>query len=263
MMLRRELTFLAALWKANLLKHMEYRAAFLSQILGMILNNGVYFLFWVIFFDRFKEVRGWALPDMMLLFGIVATGFGIGTYLFGNVLALSEVISEGRLDYFLSLPRPVLIHTLASNSVASGMGDFTYGILSYAFSGYLTPDGFARFFLGALTGTCVFLGILILAQSMAFWLGNANMLAAQVTNAIITFSIYPITLFDGTAKLLLFTVLPAAFIGAIPAEFVRSFTWTDLGMMAGAAVVFLGLGVYVFHRGLRRYESGSAMQIQS
>jgi len=262
-MFRRELRFLTALWKANLLKHMEYRVAFISQVLGMILNNGVYFLFWVIFFDRFEEVRGWALPDMLLLFGIVATGFGIGTFLFGNVLTLSEVISEGRLDYYLSLPRPVLLHTLASRSAASGMGDFTYGLFSYAVSGYLTPDGFGRFLLGALAATCVFLGILILAQSAAFWLGNANMLARQMTNAIITFSIYPITLFDGTAKLLLFTVLPAAFIGAIPAEFVRAFTWTDLALLVGAAITFLGLGILVFQRGLARYESGSAIQIQS
>jgi len=94
-MIRRELTFLLALWKANLLKHMEYRTAFLTGIIGMFLNNGVYFLFWVLFFDRFKEIRGWALPDMLLLCGIVATGFGIGAYLFGNVLTLAEVISQG------------------------------------------------------------------------------------------------------------------------------------------------------------------------
>ena len=75
----------------------------------------------------------------------------------------------------------------------------------------------------------LFLAVLVLANSAAFWLGNANMLAAQVTNAVLTFSLYPITLFDGTAKFLLFTVLPAAFIGAIPAEFVRSFSWGVLG----------------------------------
>ena len=106
--LRRELTFLLALWKANLLAAMEYRAAFLSQVIGMILNNGIYFIFWVIFFDRFQEVRGWSLDEMFLLFGIVASGFGLGVYLFGNVTLLADVIASGRLDYYLSLPRPAL-----------------------------------------------------------------------------------------------------------------------------------------------------------
>lgn len=53
------LKFLFAVWKANLQSAMEYRASFLSQMIGMMVNNAIYFLIWVIFFDRFKEVRGW------------------------------------------------------------------------------------------------------------------------------------------------------------------------------------------------------------
>ncbi len=108
----------------------------------------------------------------------------------------------------------------------------------------------------------IFLSVLVIAHSTAFWLGNANLLAAQATNAMITFALYPITLFDGTAKFLLFTILPAALVGAVPAEFVRSFSWSVLGQLVVATLVFLGLAIVIFHRGLRRYESGSAIQTQ-
>lgn len=260
--LRRESSFLWALWKANLLAATEYRVAFLSQVVGMMLNNALYFVFWVIFFQRFEEVRGWSLNEMLLLFGVVAVGFGLATFFFGNILSLSEVIAEGRLDYYLSLPRPVLMHVLASGSSPSGMGDFTYGLISFALAGHFGIDAIARFVLGALLATVVFLSVLVIAHSAAFWLGNANLLANQVTMAMITFSLYPITLFEGTAKLLLFTLLPAAFVGAAPAEFVRAFTWQTLGQLLAAAAIFLSLAVWLFHRGLRRYESGSAIQTQ-
>jgi ABC-2 type transport system permease protein len=62
--------------------------------------------------------------------------------------------------------------------------------------------------------------------------------------------------------LILFTVLPAAFIGSVPAEFVRAFSWEQLAMMTAAAAGLLFLSVFVFYRGLRRYESGSAIQVQ-
>jgi hypothetical protein len=104
--INREFKFLRALWQANLLAAMEYRVAFLSQVVGMMLNNALYFIFWVLFFERFEEVRGWALNDMLLLFAVVATGFGAAVVLFGNVVSLTEVIANGRLDYYLSLPRP-------------------------------------------------------------------------------------------------------------------------------------------------------------
>ena len=142
-MVKREFTFLLALWKANLLSAMEYRVSFISQVIGMMLNNGIYFLFWVIFFERFDQVRGWELSDMFLLFGFVAAGFGLSVYLFGNLTFLAEIITTGRLDYYLALPRPVLLHTLASSSRISGLGDFTYGIISILVAGKITGDSFA------------------------------------------------------------------------------------------------------------------------
>ncbi len=260
--MRREFTFLLALWKANLLSAMEYRVAFLTQVIGMMLNNGVYFLIWVIFFDRFENIRGWGLNEMMLLFGVVACGFGLGVFLFGNTTALAGIIAKGQLDYYLSLPRPVLIHVISSSSVTSGLGDFTYGILSFLAARQFTAPAVLRFACGVVVSTIVFVSFLVFVQSLAFWLGNAELLGQQAVNAVITFSLYPINLFDGTAKLLLFTVIPAAFVGAVPAELIVTFSWDRFALLLAAAAVLLVLAVFTFYRGLRRYESGSAIQSQ-
>ncbi len=260
--MRRELTFLFALWKANLLAAMEYRTAFLSQVVGMMLNNAVYFVFWVIFFDRFKEIRGWGLEEMFFLFGVVAVSFGLTAFLFGNAMDLASVIANGRLDYYLSLPRPVLLHVLASRSISSGLGDFAYGVLSFLIARQFAPDTVARFVLATALAVVIFISFLTLVQSLAFWTGNTAQLSQQATNAMVTFSIYPITLFDDSARLILFTVIPAAFIGAVPAEFIRHFEWTTLAQLLAAALVLLALAMTVFRLGLRRYESGSAIQVQ-
>ena len=235
----RELKFLLALWQANLLAAMEYRVAFLSQVVGMMLNNGMYFVFWILFFDRFQAV-----------------------VLFGNVVSLTEVIANGRLDYYLSLPRPVLLHTLASGSIPSGMGDFVYGIVSFLAAGQLSWDAWLRYLLGATVAALLFCALMVIVHSAAFWLGNADVLAQQAFNAVLTFSMYPITMFDGAAKFLLFTILPVAFIGAVPTGFVRAFSWSVLGQMLLVTTIFLTLAMVIFHRGLARYESGSAIQTQ-
>src|SRR5512143_2254148 len=119
-MLRSNLRFLLAVWKANLQSAMEYRLAFLSQVLGMMVNNFIYFAIWIVFFQRFKEVRGWGINDMWVTYGILASSFGLVSLLFGNAFNLSEIIMKGRLDYYLSLPRPVLLHTIASRMIGSG-----------------------------------------------------------------------------------------------------------------------------------------------
>ncbi|MCU0494698.1 MAG: ABC-2 family transporter protein [Chloroflexaceae bacterium] len=260
--MQRELRFLLALWKANLQAAMEYRAAFLSQVVGMILNNAAYFTFWILFFDRFQEVRGWNLNDMVLLFSTVAASFGLAVYLFGNVLTLADIIAGGKLDYYLALPRPVLLHVLASRSIASGLGDFSYGLVTFLLVSWHSPDALARFLVGLVCGGTVLLAFLVLVQSLAFTIGNASQLSGQAVNAMLTFAMYPLALFDGNARLLLFMLIPAAFLGSVPVAFTQAFSWPNLLLLAGGAALFLALALLAFYRGLRRYESGSAMQIQ-
>lgn len=256
------LKFLLAVWKANLLSAMEYRAAFFAQVIGMMLNNFMYFAIWIIFFQRFGDVNGWGIGDMWITFGVLASAFGLVSLLFGNAFNLGEIIMKGRLDYYLSMPRPVLLHTVASRMIGSGMGDFTYGFISYGFSGQFSADGLARYVLATLLAASVFAAFLILMQSLAFWFGLMTNFIALMINAITTFGIYPITLFDSTAKFILFTIIPAAFIGALPADFIHEFSWGTLTEMFVGAVVFLTLAIFVFNRGLRRYESGSAIQTE-
>lgn len=258
----KEIKFLLAIWKANLQSNMEYRVSFLSQVIGMMLNNGMYFLIWVVFFDRFNNVRGWGISDMYITFGITASAYGLVSLLFGNAFNLGDIINRGRLDYYLSLPRPVLLHAITSRSIASGMGDFTYGLLSFAVSGVFTWDGLARFVLAVIFSALVFVSFLLIVQSLAFWIGSTSYLSGITLNAMITFAIYPITLFDTGARLILFTLIPAALMGAVPASFVRAFGWDTLGQLALGGIVFLTLAVFIFYSGLRRYESGSAVQVE-
>ena len=58
-------------------------------------------------------------------------------------------------------------------------------------------------------------------------------------------------------------MIPAAFIGALPAEFVRSFDLSQLAQISVGSAIFLSLATFVFYRGLRRYESGSAIQVRT
>jgi len=258
----KHIKFLFAVWQANLQSVMEYRISFLMQVIGMMVNNFIYFVIWMIFFDRFREVRGWGIDEMYITYGVIASAFGLVSVFFGNSFMLGDIINNGRLDYYLSLPRPVLLHAVSSRMISSGMGDLTYGFLSYVVSGQFTWDGLLRFILAVLLAAVIFAAFLILVNSLAFWAGTVSSFSSLMVNAMITFGIYPITLFDNYAKLILFTVIPAALMGAVPAEFIAQFTWQTLAELLLGAMIFLGLAVTVFRLGLRRYESGSAIQVE-
>jgi ABC-2 type transport system permease protein len=260
--LKAELNFLRALTAVNLSSAMEYRTSFLTQILFMFINNGIYFVFWLIFFNQFGEVRGYDIGDIYLLFAIVAFGYGIGHLFAGNTgKHLAYVIAQGRLDYYLVLPRNLLLHVIFSRMQVSAVGDISFGLMAFLFAARLQFLDWLYFLVAGVAAGLVFVGFAVIAGSLAFYMGNAQYASQQMANAIVTFALYPNTLFTGVARFLLYTAIPAFFVGALPVEIVKGHDSLLLLGLWGFVIVIWVLAVLIFYGGLRRYESGSAINV--
>jgi ABC-2 type transport system permease protein len=101
----------------------------------------------------------------------------------------------------------------------------------------------------------------ILAGSLAFFLGNTQFASQQINMTLLTFSLYPNSLFSGAARFMLYTIVPAAFVGSVPVQIVQERNGMLLLGLAGVAALMWGLATAVFYTGLRRYESGSAINV--
>jgi len=75
--------------------HLEYRGAFLTQVVAMILNNCLWVVFWGLFFTRLTVLRGWTVQDVITLWAIAASGFGLAHAICGNALQISNLIVQG------------------------------------------------------------------------------------------------------------------------------------------------------------------------
>lgn len=248
------LRFLSALLLTSLKVSVAHRGAFLMQAAFMALNNLLFLTTWWILFARFDDIGGYRLPDMLLLFGVSAGGFGLGVVLCGGVLELSRAINDGDLDALLAQPKSVLLRAIASRSVASGWGDVASGCLMIGLSGAPHwPWGLLAVLLSALG----FVATACVVNSGAFWFGRVDGLARSLLDLTITFSIYPPALFGTGIKLVLFTLLPAGIIAYLPVALVRAPGIATLATAAAAVVAYAAFAVWLFAAGLRRYESGS------
>lgn len=248
--------------RLNLRAQMEYRAAFISQLAAMAINDTVWVIFWAIFFSRFHALRGWTVQDVLTIWAISAAGFGVAAALFGNAFALPTLIMRGQLDAWLLYPRAALPHLILGKTVPSAWGDALFGYALYLV--YVHPDlqHSLLFLFFTFTSAMLFAGFFILSGSLAFFIGNAETVAEQWRFSLITFSTYPATLFEGTVKLLLFSAVPAGFVSYLPVEVLHHFSWANtLCVVAGCASV-LGLGIALFYTGLGRYESSSLMELR-
>jgi ABC-2 type transport system permease protein len=248
--------------RLNLNAQLEYRGAFISKVLAMFLNDGVWVVFWVVFFERFPVLRGWTVQDVITVWAVMAAGFGLTDAVFGNVNQIARLVAQGQLDVRMLYPRSLLPHMLLGRMNASGWGDALFGVTVYL--AFVRPDleRLALFAVLMIAVAALIVGFGVLSGSLAFFLGNAGALAQQWQFAFITFSTYPNVLFDGWIKIVLFTLIPVGFISGLSVEALRSLR-LEYGLLTVlGSLAFLALGTLVFYIGLRRYESGNLMEMR-
>ena len=254
---RNSLVFARSLLATNVKAALALRGALATQVALMALNNLTFFVFWWALMARVPVIRGWRLGDVQLLFGLVAAAFGLTVALAGGVRQLGRFIEDGDLDTLLTQPRSVLVYALGMRSHPPGIGDVVSGAFLIATSGYLSLRSTPLLIVAIGASAVMFLATGVLFFSVAFWLGRVESIARQMWELLITFSLYPEPLFGGVLRLALFTILPAGFVGYLPAAVVRTPSLPHVCLLVGGAAAYLALAVAVFNRGLRRYASGS------
>jgi ABC-2 type transport system permease protein len=256
---RRGLRLLGHYVRFNLGASMEYRASFIAQVLGMALNNSAFIVFWLILYARLGSINGYQFSDVMFLWALTATGFGLAGIFLGNAGYLSRTIYTAELDVYLLQPKPVLGNFLLSRMSISAWGDLAYGLVLFACTQAITPGRIVLFVVFSLLMALVLTAIRVFYHSLTFFLGNAEEFAGTASELALNFALYPGSIFQGPVSLLLHTLIPAALIAYIPVELFRVFTpWRMVLLVAAdAGVVFAAWGA--FRLGLRAYESGSRM----
>jgi ABC-2 type transport system permease protein len=232
------------------------RAALVSQVSIMVLNDIVWVVFWVLFFRRVGSVRGWDGDRILLLLAVLTSAGGIALGILANARRVGTLAVDGDLDSVLALPVPPLAHLLVRRIEAVNVGDLVFGVLLFLTLGRPTVARTAVF-VGAVAAVAVLLtGFLVLTGSLAFFIGR-NEGGELGFQAMILLGAYPVDIFAGAIKVLLYTVVPAAFVSSVPARLIEDFDVVDALWLAGVAGTFALAGWTAFTLGLRRYTSGS------
>jgi ABC-2 type transport system permease protein len=242
----------------NLSAGMEYRTSFLVQVFGMVLNNSAFIVFWLILFQRIGgSIRGYGFQDVMFLWSLAALGFGIAAVFAGNSYSISRIIYQGELDVYLLQPKPVLPNLLFSRMIISGWGDMCYGIILFLCTQPLRLDKILLFILFSILMATVLVSLRVLYHSLTFFLGNAEQFAATASELVLSFMLYPGTIFEGPVTWLLHSLLPAALVAYIPVSIFNEFDALRLLWLIAADFLVLLAAIGLFHLGLRMYESGN------
>ncbi|GLW33615.1 ABC transporter permease [Actinoplanes regularis] len=241
---------------------LEYEADFLILALATVLMQVVNLVFLAALFARVPVLNGWTFWSMVLMFGTVTLAEGVGSLFFEGMWNLAWQINRGELDYFLVRPYPV---ALQSSSAAVGIN----GLSNIVVGGLMIGAGLAhvdvvwtpwRVALGALlliSSVVIKLSISLATNAASFWLSSPTPLFAFAMHQVGDLARFPLSIYPMALKAVLGVALPFAFISFFPVAYLLDTgqsRWVGL-LTPLVAAYCAGTAVFIFKRGLRRYES--------
>jgi ABC-2 type transport system permease protein len=244
--------------KTALLEAWTKRASFFTQVTFMIVNDLVFVAFWFLFFNRVGEVRGWDAAQTLTLLAILATVTGIALGLCANARHLGEIISSNELDSVLPLPADPLSYLLVRRIDTALLGDLLFGPVLFFVFGEPTMPRTAVYVLTSLCGAAVLVSFLVGLGSLTFFIGGRGEQTELGFQAILILSAYPIDLFTGLTKVIMFTAVPAAFVSGVPARLVDEFSWNQAALLLAVSAASMFGARILFRAGLQRYRSGAS-----
>jgi ABC-2 type transport system permease protein len=226
------------------------------QMLIMAINDLVWVIFWVLFFDQVGSLGGWDRDTILVLQAVLTTAGGLSLGFFANARHIGSMAVGGELDAVLALPVSPLRFVLVRRIEPVNLGDLAFGLVLFFVACDPTPSRTVVFLLASLASAILLTGFLVLAGALAFFSGRSES-GELGFHSMLLLGAYPVDLFAGAIRVLLFTVIPAAFIAAVPAQLVEDLELGRAAALAGVATVLALAAGATFTAGLRRYTSGS------
>jgi ABC-2 type transport system permease protein len=251
--------FLAAAFAANAKSALEYRVNFLVQFFGMVLNNAAFAAFWAVLIGRTGSVGGYGFSDVMFIWALVSSSFGLAHVLAGNVRSIGRIVMEGGLDVYLLQPKDAFVNLLASRTIVSAWGDLAYGFIVLALLPGTDLGRVLLFCALMVPGAVIFAATFAAAESLTFFLGNAQAVSSALAEFMLSFSLYPEGVFGKNLRWLFYSIIPSGFVAFVPLRIYRALDWAVVPALWAIAALYAVLSKALFNAGLQHYESGNRM----
>ncbi|HEY7091245.1 MAG TPA: ABC-2 family transporter protein [Tepidisphaeraceae bacterium] len=245
---------------------LEYRASFLMQSFGVFVITGGEFLGVWALFSRFGHLKGWTLPQVALIYGMISITFAISDALWRGFDQFGGMVKAGDFDRILLRPRSTVLQLIGQEVTLRRIGRFAQGIFVLVYATIAlpiewTPPRVALLLLAVVGGVCVFVGIVVLQATSAFWTTESLEVWNAFTYGGVTMSHYPLPIYRPWFRWFFTFVIPLACVNYFPAVAILG-REDPLGSSAMAqwlaplaGPVFLVICLQVWKIGVRHYRS--------
>jgi viologen exporter family transport system permease protein len=241
---------------------LEYQADFWVMAGATLLTQVVNLVFLSAVFAKVPTLNGWSYWAIVAMFGIVALAEGVGSLFFEGMWRIAEYINLGTLDYLVVRPYPIVAQVSSAEVGINGLTNIITGGLMLAVAMVRADISWSigRVLLAVVffvSGIAIKVAINLATNAVSFWLSSPSPIFAIAVHQVGDLAKFPLSIYPTGLKLVMGVAVPFAFISAFPIGFLTDAgRWAWLGLLTPLVAVYcVAVALFVFKRGLRRYES--------
>jgi len=248
---------------ARIRGQLAYPGSFALDVVAQLLGQATELIAILVIFTQVTSLGGFSAGEVVLIYGLAATAFGLADLTVGQVEALPDYIRTGEFDVMLLRPLGTLPQLLSADIALRRVGRVMVGlaVLGWALRNVeWTPLRVVVAVVAPVVGAVLLAAIWIAANCVSFWLVDGREVANSVTYGSDFATSYPITVYGPWLRRIMCFAVPGAFVAYFPALALTGRP-DPLGLPEAlrycsplVALVAVGVAGFVWRIGVRHYQ---------
>jgi ABC-2 type transport system permease protein len=207
---------------AQVRSHASYRASFALDLAANAMVPAIDVLAVFAMFQVTRTLGGFTVAQVLVMFGLSATGFALADLSVGNIEKLRVYVRQGLLDAVLVRPLSVLGQLVALDFTIRRIARLAVAILvlvlAVSRAGVSwTPARVAMVVTAPFSAALFFSAVFVGTATVAFWWIDSGEFANGFTYGGRDFTSYPVNIYSGLFRRIFAYSLGFAFVGYYPA----------------------------------------------
>jgi len=261
--LRFILAIYARLIAIQMRAQLQYRTAFLLEVVSAGITLFLFFLSIAFVLQRFGTLGGWTLGEIAFLWGTVEFAFGLMDMIFSGFdpTNFGKQVRQGLFDQLLLRPVNITMQVMGSEFVLRRLGRIVQGAIilgiALALADIQWSVGKVLYLPLVILGlVCFFGGLFMVGATISFWTVESLEAINILTYGGSEMMAYPMHIYPDWLRRTFTYILPAIFLNYYPALYflekpdplgmppILSFISPLVGLgMLGAALLFWRFGI--------------------
>ena len=239
----------------------EYKASFIFGLFSQVFVFFGYYFIILALFDKFDNIKGFTLYEVLLTFAIIQFGFSVNEIFARGIDQFDDLIIDGSFDRLLIRPQPIILQVLCSQIAWIRISRTIQAIIILAIALINLDINWSTekvivLILMLLASITIFFGIFLLMASYCFMTVKGLEVRNVFTDGGKHMAQYPIGIFRKGMVFIFTYIIPYAFVNYYPLMYFLGKSDNKLYMLSPLIVlIYLIVPFYAFKKGVKKYAS--------